>query len=375
MGQASVCDMVATCPDCDINVSFADNMILYQFVQGLNDVQMQERILESAAQVDTGKLSLSKVVKIAKAFVMGKNSQELVNNGGAQISRISQYQKNKTTYRQSTQSQSSKSTSDKPKCGNCGRSDHTSKMQDRRENCPASDKMCQKCITNGHFSSQCRGGPWNLRDESTEKPKNKDKKVNEVKEKEKESDDAADFDTMTGSWMLINGLQNPASQRQSYKVSDEYSSEQLETKPLSSSSRASLATLSKKDFVKKLHHHIKDEFGKWKPSNVQPHGKVNIQLEVAQSVSQQLNIPIIRNVKTTTVHALADTGAQMCVADWGVAKQMGLSKSNLMVPALSVSVADNSSLELIGATFIKISSTSGKSSEQLVYFALLCTPG
>ena len=59
----------------------------------------------------------------------------------------------------------------------------------------------------------------------------------------------------------------------------------------------------------------------------------------------------------------------MCVADWSVAKQMGLSKSDLMVPALSVSVADNTSLELIGATFLNINTREGFNSEQLVYFA------
>ena len=59
----------------------------------------------------------------------------------------------------------------------------------------------------------------------------------------------------------------------------------------------------------------------------------------------------------------------MCVADWQVAKNMGLKKSDLMVPALSVSVADNTSLILMGAHFLTIFSDSGESTDQLVYFA------
>ena len=59
----------------------------------------------------------------------------------------------------------------------------------------------------------------------------------------------------------------------------------------------------------------------------------------------------------------------MCVWDWEVAKNMGLSKQDLLAPALSVSVADNSSLELVGATFMSITTKSGQSTEQLVYFA------
>lgn len=40
-----------------------------------------------------------------------------------------------------------------------------------------------------------------------------------------------------------------------------------------------------------------------------------------------------------------------------------------MVPALSVSVADNTSLELIGATYMTITTKEGYTSEQLVYLA------
>ena len=371
MGQASVCDMVVKCQGCQEEVSFADTMILYQFVRGLTDTQMQERIMESAAQVETGKLSLTKVVKIAEAFEMGKNSQELVNSGGAQVSKISQYQKNKNTARQTTRSQSGQQ--DRTKCGNCGKGDHTSKLQDRRDKCPAFDKMCQKCNTNGHFASQCRGGPRVNREKSTDKSKpsnnskSKDTKVNEVKEKENVQDDA-DLGTLHGHWMLINGLQP---QQHNNEVSDEYSSELREAHPVSpfpSPKNPSLYALSKKDSVKKLRHHIMDEFGRWKPANVQPHGKLLVHLQVSHSAAEQLQLPVI-SANKTTVHALADTGAQMCVADWSVARQMGMSKSDLMVPALSVSVADNSSLELLGATFMTISSPSGESSEQLIYFA------
>ena len=59
----------------------------------------------------------------------------------------------------------------------------------------------------------------------------------------------------------------------------------------------------------------------------------------------------------------------MCIADWQVAKNLGIKRSELLLPALSVSVADNSSLELIGAHFLTITARSGHKSEQLVYFA------
>ena len=120
---------------------------------------------------------------------------------------------------------------------------------------------------------------------------------------------------------------------------------------------------------RKIKHHVLDAFGQWKPSNVMPHGKIDINLRVSQSAVQQLSLPVLNNAKHTQVSALADTDAQMCVADWNIAKRLGLEKQDLFAPALSVSVADNSSLELIGAHFLVLYNNSGVSTEQLVYFA------
>ena len=87
------------------------------------------------------------------------------------------------------------------------------------------------------------------------------------------------------------------------------------------------------------------------------------------TAQQQLQLPPLDNTATTSVWALAGTGAQMCVANWEVAKNLNLSKADLLIPALSVSVADNSSLELVGAHFLNISTAEGQVSRQLVYFA------
>ena len=64
---------------------------MHQFVKGLADNKAQERILEAAASVEGGQLSLTRVLKIAQAHEMGKVSQDQVNNG-AQLSRLSEYQ-------------------------------------------------------------------------------------------------------------------------------------------------------------------------------------------------------------------------------------------------------------------------------------------
>ena len=312
--------------------------------------------METAAQSEGGQLTIIQSLKIAEAYEIGKQSQELVNNGG-QLSKLSQHQRIKNNTRQNTRQQD-KDKSSKPSCSHCGRSDHTSKLQDRRDNCPAFDKSCNKCKTNGHFGPQCRGGFRNTRDKSTtrDKPTKDNPKVNEVKSQDKDKDKDKDNDkgTLSGSWFLINGKQGTQSGRTMYEDSQEFSS--VLRRP-----KANISSISSKDTIKKLGHHIKDEFGNWKPSHVQPHGNIQVSLQVSQSAAEQLQLQPIQHAQQTFIKALADTGAQMCVADWSVAKQM--------VPALSVSVADNTSFELIGATFMTITTKEGYTSEQLVYLA------
>ena len=108
---------------------------MYQFIRGLHDVSAQEHILETTAQVEGGELSVIRVLKIAEAYEMGKQSQKLVNNGG-QISRLSDYQAGKRTSRQesrNTNNTNIKKAQDSKQCGNCGKSDHTSKLYYHRK--------------------------------------------------------------------------------------------------------------------------------------------------------------------------------------------------------------------------------------------------
>ena len=162
-GQADICDLFVPCQECQTDVSYKDHFIMHQFIRGLREIGAQERIMETAAQTEGGTLTMIQSLKIAEAFEIGKQSQELVNNGG-QLSKISQHQINKNSNRQTGRKPGNPQDKSKTGCSNCGRTDHTSKLNDRRDNCPAFDKQCRKCGTNGHFGPQCRGGPRNTRD-------------------------------------------------------------------------------------------------------------------------------------------------------------------------------------------------------------------
>ena len=149
---------------------------------------------------------------------MGKVLQSQVNNG-AQLSCLSEYQNKKRNSRQETCSKNKDDKNSTKYCGNCGRTDHMAKLNDRREHCPAFDKVCHKCDTNGHFAHLCRGGPTANRKECS-KIKNKNSTVNEVKtdkkqDKQKDAnakDANADLGTLSGSWLLIIGIDQDTTQ-------------------------------------------------------------------------------------------------------------------------------------------------------------------
>ena len=45
-GQVDVCDMFVTCPEWSTDIPYKEEQILYQFVRGLSDSSIQEKIME-----------------------------------------------------------------------------------------------------------------------------------------------------------------------------------------------------------------------------------------------------------------------------------------------------------------------------------------
>ena len=86
--QASLCDLNVVCPDCDTEVGFKEKTVMYQLVRGLADKEVMERVLQAAAQIEGGELSLVRIIKLCKALKMGKQSQHLVNSSAASLNRI-----------------------------------------------------------------------------------------------------------------------------------------------------------------------------------------------------------------------------------------------------------------------------------------------
>ena len=98
-----------------------------------------------------------------------------------------------------------------------------------------------------------------------------------------------------------------------------------------------------------------------------PHARLRVYVEIDTGAYKQLDVRRPTVSGTTSVSALVDTGAQVCVADIGVADKMGLNREELLSAALKISAANSAGLVVVGAGFVTISTVCGRTSRQMVY--------
>ena len=107
-GQAELCDLTVPCPEHGCSVSFKERLTMLQLVRGLQDLAIQERVLQEAASVESGELSLVKVTKLVEAAEMGKSSQASITKAGGIVGRLSEHRRGKEKSRQDKRGKSAK---------------------------------------------------------------------------------------------------------------------------------------------------------------------------------------------------------------------------------------------------------------------------
>jgi hypothetical protein len=71
-GKASLCKFMVACHDCEAEVSYTEKIMDYQFVRGLVDPVVQEKILSKA--LNGTELKLQELIGMVEALEMGKRS-------------------------------------------------------------------------------------------------------------------------------------------------------------------------------------------------------------------------------------------------------------------------------------------------------------
>ena len=333
-GQSDLCDLSVMC-SCKAKVSFKEKFTCLQLVRGLYDPQIQEKVLAAGAALPEGQeMGLTDVVKMVEAAELGKTTHSIISKTGG-ISRLSEHQKSKQVGKERKFKNNTKELS-KEKCSFCGRDKHP------REQCPAKDRSCFKCGGKGHLSSVCR----------SEK-----KKVQGVQE--------------TGAEAVVT----EAKVNELHAISDEFvgdcfrlSVAEAELAPEKFDQwMETAAVVAGIGSRKTVPHYVCDSLGQWKPGRVEPSARVHLRARVCEAGYRALGVDRPTSVGTSLV-GLADTGAQMCVAPVSIAQEMNLGSDDLLSPALQVAVADNTGLQLVGATFMTLEG-GGMKTQQMVYFA------
>jgi len=133
-GAANTCDFLVTCT-CGKEANFAEKILTFQLIRGLQDCEIQERIL---AELASKGMTLLEVIKTCEAVESGKRSSGALSRSGTLSRMYSEKGTNKT----------------KKKCAFCGDIWHTG--SNWRASCKASTVSCNVCGKKGHFGKMCR---------------------------------------------------------------------------------------------------------------------------------------------------------------------------------------------------------------------------
>ena len=311
-GQAKVCDFTVKCPgdECDKIVSYSEQLVSHVIVQGLEDSEIQERVLAIAATEEN--LDLKRISEFIYAQETGRESRKLLSADGG-LNKLSQYQQEKRGRSNTLPSNTGRRDRAEPSntdscyyCGNNGRG-YKSSAEVRKAKCPAYNKKCTKCKKMGHFAKQCR------------KPRENEHGALQARGS---VSDTGEMDSFGFYAMTV-----PAT-RPRHKLRD----------------------------LRKLSHHAADEFGNWAARRAEPQPAVTVSVSVCSEGYEQVGIPAPRKPRTVTSTALPDTGAQMVVAGMDLVHKMGITKRELFPVTNGIRAANSEGLKLIGGLLINVSS-------------------
>ena len=289
-GQSNLCEYVVKCPTCEVNVSYSDTEITDQLVTGIADSEIQKELLAYIEDQPT----LDKVVTFIESREVGKRSQTALGQGASgNISRISQYRKEKASDKIAHQN------SDDPEselCSWCGHVGHGRQAikSVRNKLCPAYKHKCKECLTKGHYESMCRHR-W----------------VKQSSNSSRRSVSTIGFVGGIDCATIVNGGIN-------------------------------------------IDH---AEFGVngWVTKQSKDHPQVTVSLEICKDDYPQFNIsPPSKPIIVVNRVAVADTGAMTMVAGKDLLTDLGLTVSDLIPVNIKLKTAGNIDLKILGAILLKV---------------------
>ena len=319
-GLASRCNFTVKCEPCNTELSYADSVIRFKLIAGLCDEEIKEDVLSS--QEDK---SLEDTVKEIEAKESGKLARKTVGaSTTAKVQVAGEINETKVATGSSTRA-----------CGHCGRYGHSSEQSDREKNCPAFNKSCNKCGKTGHFKDMCRSG------------RRTGKRTLSVKEEE----------TLNNAFIA---------EEKSYKPDD------FKLMSVTFGEIAALmycmknVTKEMKSINKVKIPHMLQEETQWvvRRAESQPVVRLAVQVSTKSYTENNIKPPSAYRHRRADLDMLADTGSQAVIMGTNQLGQLGLTVRDLMECEMSLSGVTNSSVQIIGALFVRIS---GSDTQQKVW--------
>ena len=322
-GQAGVCQFDIAC-DCGKNISYSEQMIRDSLIMGLADEDIRLDIL---GQVDQ-EMSLDKIISFVEAKESGKRSAGRLNHNPISspvtINAAS-------SYRQMERRRlTGQIRPPERKCGYCGKEGHSTRKQDRRNNCPAYGHVCTNCKIPHHFESVCR------------------------KTIQKNQGDTAGA--------TFEAFLSEDTADTTYKT--------LLSKDTENAAFDSLCS------IEHLDHHIYNALhDSWEKKPSAPQPTVQIKVQALPSDAEDLSIDKRFHSPTITANtlAIADTGCQSCLAGTSLLKQLGLKVSDLTPTSMKMRAANKDPIQIMGALALRITCTKdsmrSRTTRQIVYIS------
>ena len=143
-GQANVCKYTVSCPSCDEEVNYTNQILRDALTRGVADQDIQLDLLSDTNQ----DMTLEEVFQFIERKEAGKSSANKLLHAQGADGMKSQYKKKK----------GEKPINKTEQCSYCGNRGHGkfSPLETRKKLCPAYNKKCKNCGKQNHFDKMCK---------------------------------------------------------------------------------------------------------------------------------------------------------------------------------------------------------------------------
>ena len=299
-GQAGVCKYTISCPSCNSDVNYTEQILRDVLTRGIADPEIQLDLLGNPDQ-DMG---LEDVFKFVEAKEAGKRSaNKLLESHGVESIR--------SQYRRSKEITSSKKADSTPpdrneRCSYCGKQGHGKHLPGRlrKTQCTAYNHQCLHCKNLHHFENLCRN-----------------------KSRSKVKQDSVEENALFESDATYSML-------------------------------CAASTVDQPKKINLSHHLFNNITACWERQSSRPQPFIKLDISARPEDYAALGYVLTTDIKPIRMDVMADTGCQSCLASFATIEKLGMSKKDILPVNMRMHAANNNGIRILGAAILRYSAKS-----------------